>query len=388
MAAMFFVGVSATDIYVPSLPEMVHDFHSKPSNINLTLSIFSIGIAIAVLFTGELSNRFGRRKILLSGVAIFCFTSLLMAITENLALMIMYRAFQAVGAATILVVPRLILQDCMSEEEQIRANGMLSISLIISPAVAPVLGAHLAYWFGWRSCFLFTFFIAAVLFGWGYKILPETHDSPIKQFKPLKFYINNYIKLIRNRIFLTLALIYGCAIGAYFTFIGISSYLYIKSWHISPIRYSFIFLCLSIAYLLGNQTMQSLNKRKVKSITIIGLGVYSTLVGIVIILVSALFINSYPTAAVILVSVGVLFMRAANALINPPAQIKVMNYFPEHSAQALGLNLAIGFALNSLGVYLVTIVPAYPFFSFIIISTCYVSVCFWVFIRNARLIEG
>ena len=69
LTAMFFLGVSATDIYIASLPQMVADFHSTPQTVNLTLSSYSIGIALGVLFTGELSNRSGRRKILFEGFA-------------------------------------------------------------------------------------------------------------------------------------------------------------------------------------------------------------------------------------------------------------------------------------------------------------------------------
>jgi DHA1 family bicyclomycin/chloramphenicol resistance-like MFS transporter len=119
MTILFFLGVSATDIYVPSLPQMVKDFHTVPSNVNLTISSFSMSIAFFVLFTGEISNRYGRRRVLIAGVTIFGIAAFLMSIINNLWLMILLRSIQAIGAAVILIVPRLILKDSMNEQEQI-----------------------------------------------------------------------------------------------------------------------------------------------------------------------------------------------------------------------------------------------------------------------------
>jgi len=80
MTAMFFLGSSATDIYISSLPEMVRAFHASATTVNLTLSLYSLGIAFAVLFVGEFSGKFGRRATLLYGVATFSIASLLIAV--------------------------------------------------------------------------------------------------------------------------------------------------------------------------------------------------------------------------------------------------------------------------------------------------------------------
>ena len=387
MSAMVFVGVSATDIYIPSLPEMVIYFHAMPGTVNLTLAAFNIGIAVMGLVVGELSDRYGRRRVLIAGLFIFAMTAFLMAIVNNLLLIIFLRVIQALGGAAILMIPRLILKDSMGEQEQIRANGMLLISLIISPAISPVIGAHLATWFGWQSCFWFSAIASSLLTYLAYRILPETNLAPIHRFRRCGYYVRSYGRLLSNRVFLTLALIYACGNGAYFTFIGVSSYLYINSWHISPIKYSLIFFCLSCAYLTGNFIMQKLNTRNIRPINIIASGVYSTLIGNIIILLAALLLNEDFTLTVILVSIAVFFMRAANALINPPTQIKIMSHFRQESAHALGLNMFFSFSFSSIATYGVTIVPTHPFASLVVFTTTFISICVGVFWRNRQLID-
>jgi DHA1 family bicyclomycin/chloramphenicol resistance-like MFS transporter len=382
---MFFLGVSATDIYIASLPQMVADFHSTPQTVNLTLSSYSIGIAFGVLFTGELSNRFGRRKVLLWGVSCFSAAAGLITFAPTIWGIIILRVIQSFGCAVILIVPRLILKDCMDEREQVHANGVLLMGLIISPAIAPVLGAYIATYLSWHYCFLFSAIAGFILVAITKKILPETNLERISRIPSLQRYLKGYLSLLKNRIFITLTLIYASGVGAYFAFIGISSYLYIGYLHISPIKYSYVFLGLSAAYLTGNQLMQLLNRKKAPLVNIIGIGVYSTASGVVILIITLFFDNL--TVIALLATIGVLLMRVANALINPPTQIKIMSHFHTQSAQALGLNMCIGFSVNSLATYMVTMLPTYPLLSFVLTSGIFIGICLAAYKLNHKIIS-
>lgn len=385
LTAMFFLGVSATDIYIASLPQMVADFHSTPQTVNLTLSSYSIGIALGVLFTGELSNRFGRRKILLGGLSCFAIAAGLITFTPTIWGVIILRVIQSFGCSVILIVPRLILKDCMDEREQVHANGVLLMGLIISPAVAPVLGAYIATYLSWHYCFLFSALVGLLLVIVTIKILPETNLNQIHKMPALPCYLKGYLNLLKNKVFITLTLIYACGVGAYFAFIGISSYLYIGYLHISPIAYSYIFLGLSAAYLTGNQVMQFLNRKKAPLVDIIGIGVYSTASGVLILILTLFFDN--VTIIALLATIAVLLMRVANALINPPTQIKIMSHFHTQSAQALGLNMCIGFSINSIATYMVTILPTYPLLSFVLSSGFFIGICLAAYKINHKIIS-
>jgi DHA1 family bicyclomycin/chloramphenicol resistance-like MFS transporter len=98
-------------------------------------------------------------------------------------LIILLRVVQAFGCAVIIIVPRLVLKDCMDEREQITANGILLMGLIISPAIAPVIGAYLAKFWGWRSCFALSGVFGIILVVWGYFVLPETNRNQLLHFQ-------------------------------------------------------------------------------------------------------------------------------------------------------------------------------------------------------------
>lgn len=385
LTAMFFVGMAATDIYISSLPQMVRDFHTIEPKVNLTLSVYFLGIAFAVLFVGEISNRYGRRKTILAGVLSFALASFVIAGANSLNLIIIMRFVQSIGAAIIVVVPRLLLKDCMDKREQIAANGILLMGLILSPALAPVIGAYLAKFWGWRSCFLFSGILSLALVIIAYKVIPETHTQRLKRFHAPLHYMKIYLHVIMSRTFWIMTMVYACGVGAYFSFIGISSYLYIDQWHISPEKYASLYLWLSGAYFLGNQIMQLLNRRKVSAVNIIAVGVYATFFGLII-MIAAEFIHSL-TLKIVITTFGVLFIRVANALINPPTQISIMTYFDKNSAQALGLNMCIGFGFNGIATFLVSFFIDAPLKGLILVSGVYIVACFVTFVIGRKYIN-
>lgn len=378
LTGMFFVGMAATDIYVSSLPQMVKDFATTPTKVNLTLSVYFLGVAFSVLFVGEVSNRFGRRRSILSGVLLFSVASLIISIANSLELIILMRFMQSIGAAIIVVVPRLLLRDCMDEREQIAANGVLLMGLIISPAIAPVIGAFLAKYWGWRSCFLFSGILSLIFLIFAYKIVPETNQQKLSKFHTVRHYLKIYKMVLSDKIFWIMTIVYACGVGAYFAFIGISSYLYIDHWHITPAKYATLYFWLSGAYFAGNQIMQILNRKSIAPINIIAFGVYSSFVGLLIVIVAEF--GHDISLKIMLTTFGVLFIRAANALINPPTQIRIMKYFNHDSAQALGLNMCIGFGFSGLATFLVSFFIASPLSGLIIVSGMYIVVAFITFI--------
>jgi len=383
MISLFFLGSSATDIYISSLPKMVEVFHSTATIVNLTLSANLFGVAVAALFVGEFSNKYGRRPTLLWGIFCFCFSSLLIGLIPNIWVIIVLRVVQAVGCAVIFVIPRLIFKDYMDEKEQINANGFLLMGVMISPALAPVIGAYLDVYFGWESCFWFSAIFGLVLLKIAYNIVPETLDTKMVKFHPVSHYLHIYNVLFQNRIFLVLTTMYSAGIGAFFAFIGISSYLYINYWHMTPEQYSSLYIWLAVAYFIGNQIMRRLNNKGYSAGRIIQIGTYSTMLGCLIMLL-ALFIHIL-FIKIIVVTVAVLFMRGANALSNPPSQVLIMKHCGGHSALALGLNMGISSVVMGLGVSLVTIFDLHPYYGLVIVSSFFVAISVITYALNRRI---
>ena len=385
LTAMFFLGMSGTDIYLASLPQMVKDFKTTPNVVNYTLFFYNVGIAILVLFAAILSSRYGRKTIIILGISIFSLSAFIISFSPSIWLIIGLRFIQSFGCAFIIIVSRLILKDIMDEHEQIKANGTMLAGLVVSPAVAPVLGAYLAHHFGWRSCFVFSGIIGTLLTVLTFKVLPETNSTPINRLPKLRRYIMDYFILLNDRLLLGVTMIYASAVAVFFSFIGISSYLYIDQLGVSPIMYSYIYIFLAAAYLAGNQYMLALNRRYASYEKIIGIGVYSTMIGALIVLLATLFFSSHSLIAVI-ITFGVLFMRAANALINPSSQVLILNYFGEKGGHALGLTMFFNYAFMGIAIFLVTLFHSFPFAGLVIVSFMFAFIAVMAFILSKHRI--
>ncbi|MCX5774458.1 MAG: hypothetical protein NTX05_07625 [Fusobacteria bacterium] len=129
--------------------------------------------------------------------------------------------------------------------------------------------------------------------------------------------------------------------------------------------------------------MQRLNKKKTDTLKIISIGVYSTFSGAIILLLAIFFTHSILIAA-IFISVGAIFMRVANAIISPITQVRLMNFFSEKSAHALGLNMCITFFIGGIATYLATIFPQWPIQSLVVVSVFFVIICLLSFTLNRK----
>ncbi len=360
------LGVSSTDIYISSLPKMVSYFNTNPDMINLTISCYTFAMAIGGLFIGILSNRFGRRPTLLTGMVLYIVTSSLIAYTNSIVIMIILRIIQGIACSTIAVMTRIIFKDIMDIEEQVHANGMLVMGIVISPAIAPSIGAYLAEHFDWQSCFKLSAFIGAILLAFAFRIVKETNSTPIAKLERPTVYLTEYINILRDKYCQNLLIIASFSFAAYYVFIGISSYLYINKLQISPINYSYIFIIIAIGYFAGNSLMMFLNKNHITPNRIIKIGLSISLVGLMFIIIACVINNI--TAIAWLLTIGVLIMRGGSALIISPVQVKLVEHVPTKSAFAVGLAQFIQFALSSLAVSTVVLFHNIPLFGMLLMT--------------------
>ena len=367
--ALTLLGVSSTDIYISSLPEMVEFFQTSPNLMNLTLSVYTLSMGVAVLFTGVLSNRFGRRKILLLGILIFILSSFAIAGSSSIYWVILFRVGQAYGCASLLMVCRLIIKDTMTPQEQIHASGVLVMGVVISPAVAPSIGAILAQFWGWQSVFLLSGIFASILFVVAIVIVKETNTTPIPKLNSLTAYIKEYCGLLFDMKCLLFTLIIALTFAAYFVFISISSYLFINNAGMSPLAYSYLFIVIACGYFVGNSSMMWLNKHNITPLKLILLGVFLSLLGLIILGLSLILpYGGWFTATLTL---GVLIMRLASAFIIVPAQVELMQHFHEQGAQALGLATCAQFALASLAITLAGLFHEQPAHGLIVVTAIF-----------------
>jgi len=238
------------DMHLPALPAMADYFQASDSQLQLTLTLYTLGSAISLLVSGPLTDRFGRRPVLLTGLALYGLATLACALSDSLAVLIIARLFQALGGCCTTVIGRVIVRDHFDRNEQARLLGLISMAMAVSPMAAPVMGSLLLPWFGWRGLFLLLGAIGALLYGAVYRRLPETRPAHVAATPPGNL-LGLYGQLLRDRYFLRYALAIGCVYSTYFPFISESSALLQRGFGLSATAYALVFAATISGYMLG-----------------------------------------------------------------------------------------------------------------------------------------
>lgn len=142
------------DLHLPALPAMADYLHSSDSQLQLTLTLYTVGSAISLLVAGPLTDRFGRRPVLLTGLFLYVVATVACALAESLPVLIIARLFQALGGCCTTVIGRVIVRDYFDRHEQARLLGLISMAMAVSPMAAPVLGSLMLPLINWRGLFV------------------------------------------------------------------------------------------------------------------------------------------------------------------------------------------------------------------------------------------
>ena len=154
LTALVALGQISTSIYIPSLPFLVDALDTTAEDVNLTLSVFLFGFAICQLVYGPLSDRFGRRPVLVAGVGLYVAASFACVFATSIETLIAGRFVQGMTACSGPVLGRAIVRDIYGPTRSAKVMAYIGVALAISPAVAPIIGGYLQVWFGWRANFV------------------------------------------------------------------------------------------------------------------------------------------------------------------------------------------------------------------------------------------
>jgi DHA1 family bicyclomycin/chloramphenicol resistance-like MFS transporter len=166
----------STDFYLASLPHLVTWFGSSPAVVQQTLSLFALTFGVAQLAIGPLSDRYGRRPVLLAGVACYVVASLACAFAESIGQLIAGRVVQAVGCCSTVVVGRAIVRDAYTLREGARVIARASTLMSLAPLFGPIAGAYLQVAFGWQAAFVFFALFGLVL---GMALARNLHETNV-----------------------------------------------------------------------------------------------------------------------------------------------------------------------------------------------------------------
>jgi DHA1 family bicyclomycin/chloramphenicol resistance-like MFS transporter len=218
LAGLAALGSLATNIILPAFPQIGADLGVSPRGLALTLSSFFVAFALGQLFVGPLSDRFGRKWLVLGGLATFVLGCVVCALASNISVLIVGRIIQALGACAASVLSRAIARDLFDGEELARALALTMIAMAASPGFSPLLGSALGALFGWPVIFVGVAAFAAVLAGCYWRMLGETHPGERREALSLSGVGSAYARLATDRRFILPALAVSLVIGALYTF--------------------------------------------------------------------------------------------------------------------------------------------------------------------------
>ena len=255
------VGVSALDIYLPSLPSIARDFQTDGSTLQLSLTSYFIAMAIAQLIYGPVSDMFGRRPPLLVGMTIYFVGAVGCALAPSVHWLIIMRFVQGLGAGAGAVIARAVVRDLHTGPEAARLMSMLMLVFSISPLLAPLAGSLIVEFGSWRDIFwVLTGFgvLGGMLVNFG---LRETRTREKRLESSVSSALSNYGLLLMDPYFLGIVGIAAFGMSSYMVYVSNSLFIIINHFGLSPSLYGLMFALNAVPFFIMSQLNGRLAKR-------------------------------------------------------------------------------------------------------------------------------
>jgi len=252
LVAVSTTGPLAMNIFVPSIPGLMKEFSATSGTVQLTLTVYLAGIAVSQLAYGPLSDRFGRRPMLIVGLTLYVIASQLCALANSIETLMAARFLQALGGAAGMVLSRAIVRDLHGREAAASVLGYLTMTWVLVPMFAPALGGFLDDAFTWRASFHVLSVFGALVLALVVWRLPETHPPEQNDVGRPTGLLIGASKLVHEPLFLGYTLTLGFCSAVFFSFLAGAPFIMVEVLGESPLNYGLWFMLVSVGYMLGN----------------------------------------------------------------------------------------------------------------------------------------
>jgi len=383
LSAMTALGPLSIDMYLPSLPDIASTLLAPQARVQLTVSYYLIGFAVGQLFYGPLSDRYGRRPVLLAALAIYVTGTGICIAAQSIDPLLAARFLQGVGGAGSIVLARAIVRDLYSGVRAARELSLMGSISALAPIVAPMIGGVLQGAFGWRASFVLMELAAAVVIILSGRLLPETLRRKTGGPFALASLITGYGVVLRHGAFLAYLAMISVSFGGLFAWISGGAVVLEGIYGFSPVTFGFMFSLGAAGYMIGAITASRLVVRRGLD-RMMALGVTAIAAGG---LGFGLAVLTHISGFWLVASMAVYL--AGMGLAIPQAMAGALTPFPDRAGTAaslLGLVQQAGAAIvaAALGEYLGR--SAWPIAGVVVISGC-MTFLIWALTRRLRAQE-
>ena len=335
----------ATNLFIPSVPHIVEDLATDYATVQLALSLYLVASAFLQVLVGPAADRFGRRPVLLMGIAIFVAGSVCSAVAVSIAAVNIGRVIQGAGACAGMVLSRAVVRDLFGRERSASILGYIMLAFGLAPTLAPLAGGVLDDTWGWRACFYFQALLGAVALVTTSLFLPETIKRSPDESGSVSIWHSTGV-LIRSSAFWAYSLTGAFANAVFFTFIAATPYASTNIFHISGVEYGAYFIMVAIGFMMGN-FVTGRYAYHVGVRTLIVIGNACGLCGLLVMLVMLLIGVVHP-----LVLFGpMLVVNFGNGMVLPNSMAGAISIRPEYAGTAAGIAGAVQIGLGAVAVF-------------------------------------
>jgi len=338
------IGPLSIDMYLPAFPSIAKGLNTSVASVMLSLSSFFIGISIGQLLYGPLLERYGRKKPLYFGLALYALSSLACATAMSVETLIIFRFFQALGGCVGMVASRAMVRDLFDVKDNAKVFSTLMLVIAISPIIAPSLGGLISTYIGWRYIFVMLIIVIASIIAGIYFLLPDSKGPDLNySLKPIAI-LSSFASIIKHPQFFRFTFSGAIASAGLYAFISGSPYVFLEIFKVTEQHYGWAFAFVASG-LIGSSQLNSILLKRYNSEQIIKMALYFQSC-IALALATTAFVSFNELYLIIIL---IFLYLCCQGFIFPNASALSMAPFGHNAGNASAL---MGFIQMSLGAFM------------------------------------